>query len=248
MVANIAAAANKLDIETDVSLTEAREVVLDTADEEELSSKYQDVEFVLGDDLNAGKGVLHLTTRRVVWVSSSSGGPAFALRYPQIVMHAVSRDPSSYAKPCIYLQLDEGSEDMAMGGGDDEEGGEGEEDAGDVSAEVRLVPSDESKVDDMFKVLCDCAALNPDSEVEGEGDFFFDEAEVMAGLDPSTRAAVMADRLADGMELGDGEEEDGANGAPEDLQELVGDDPSRFEDDEEEEEAQGANQAAGNGR
>ncbi|KAG2422689.1 hypothetical protein HXX76_015853 [Chlamydomonas incerta] len=245
MVANIAAAANKLDIETDVSLTEARELVLDTADEEELSSKYQDVDFVLGDDMNAGKGVLHLTTRRVVWVSSAAGGPAFALRYPQIVMHAVSRDPSSYSRPCIYLQLDEGSEDMDVGGGDDEEEEEG---AADVSAEVRLVPGDESKVDDMFKVLCDCAALNPDSEVEGEGDFFFDEAEVMAGLDAGTRAAVMAERLAEGMELADGEEE-GANGAPEDLQELVGDDPSRFEDDDDDEEAgAGAPRAAGNGR
>ncbi|PNW75717.1 hypothetical protein CHLRE_12g538150v5 [Chlamydomonas reinhardtii] len=245
MVANIAAAANKLDIETDVSLTEAREVVLDTADEEELSSKYQDVEFVLGDDLNAGKGVLHLTTRRVVWVSSAAGGPALALRYPQIVMHAVSRDPSSYSRPCIYLQLDEGSEDMDMGGGEEDE--EGEEGAGDVSAEVRLVPGDESKVDDMFKVLCDCAALNPDSEVEGEGDFFFDEAEVMAGLDPAIRAEVMAERLAGGMELADGEEgEEGGSGAPEDLQALVGDDPSRFEDDDEEEE--GAPQPASNGR
>eukprot|EP00198_Chlamydomonas_reinhardtii_P003523 XP_001692859.1 predicted protein [Chlamydomonas reinhardtii] len=102
-------------------------------------------------------------------------------------------------------------------------------------------------VDDMFKVLCDCAALNPDSEVEGEGDFFFDEAEVMAGLDPAIRAEVMAERLAGGMELADGEEgEEGGSGAPEDLQALVGDDPSRFEDDDEEEE--GAPQPASNGR
>ena len=48
---------------------------------------------------------LAVLRRRVVWVSSAAGGPALALRYPQIVMHAVSRDPSSYSRPCIYLQV-----------------------------------------------------------------------------------------------------------------------------------------------
>lgn len=83
-----------------------------------------------------------------MWVSSQAGGPALALRYPQIVMHAISRDPSSYAKPCIYLQLDEGSEDMMQqDDGDEEEEGQenGEEEEVDVAGEVRLVPADESK-------------------------------------------------------------------------------------------------------
>ncbi|GLC40100.1 hypothetical protein PLESTB_001942900 [Pleodorina starrii] len=238
MTSSIAAAARKLGVDTDVSLTEARDVVLETADEEELTSKCPGVDFVLGDDMNAGAGVLHLTTRRVVWVSSQPSGPAFALRYQQIMMHAISRDPTSYAKPCIYLQLDEGSEDMGMGGA----GGDGEEEEEEeqVSAEVRLVPAEDAKVDEIFKVLCDCAALNPDSEVEGEGDFFFDEAEVMAGLDPQTRAAVIADRLEEGMDLDDqGEGEAMENGTREDLEQLVGNDPSRFEDDEEEDEGQG---------
>ncbi len=89
-----------------------------------------------------------------MWVSSQAGGPALALRYPQIVMHAISRDPSSYSKPCIYLQLDEGSEDMMQqdDGDEEEEGqegqGEGQENGEgevDVAGEVRLVPGDESK-------------------------------------------------------------------------------------------------------
>jgi hypothetical protein len=36
----------------------------------------------------------------------------------------------------------------------------------------------------------------------GEGEFFFDEGEVMAGLDPTTRAALMAQRLEVGARLG----------------------------------------------
>lgn len=58
----------------------------------------------------------------------------------------------------------------------------------------------------------------------GEGDFFFDEAEVMAGLDPHTRAAMMAERFEAGMDL-DGEEtaeaqEVAENGAREDLRQV----------------------------
>ena len=45
------------------------------------------------------------------------------------------------------------------------------------------------------------------SSADGEGDFFFDEAEVMAGVDADTRAAMMAARMqglaADG-EAGEG--------------------------------------------
>lgn len=83
------------------------------------------------------------TRRRVVWTSAAQPGLAFALRYPQIMMHAVSRDTSSFPKHCIYIQIDDGSEDMQQGGsGDDEE--DGEQDA-DVPAEVRLVPEDTAK-------------------------------------------------------------------------------------------------------
>jgi nucleotide-sensitive chloride channel 1A len=62
-----------------------------------------------------------------------------SLNYPQIVMHAISRDASSFQKPCIYLQLDDGSEDMDVAEEDEDE--EQEE----AHSEVRLMPSDESK-------------------------------------------------------------------------------------------------------
>ncbi len=41
---------------------------------------------------------------------------------------------------------------------------------------------------------------------EGEGDFFFDEAEVMNGLDGESRSALLAGQAA-GMELEEGQEE-----------------------------------------
>jgi nucleotide-sensitive chloride channel 1A len=66
MTVSIEAAARKLGIDTDVSLTDARDVVLDTEDEEELTSKCPGVDFVIGESMSAGSGVLHLTTRQVL--------------------------------------------------------------------------------------------------------------------------------------------------------------------------------------
>jgi nucleotide-sensitive chloride channel 1A len=160
--------------------------------------------------------------------SSSSDAPPrtiLALGYPQIVMHAISRDP----KPCIYLQLEDDNEGDFIGAADGaqalatEADEEEEEEEGEVNPEIRIVPSDPASVEEIFKALCECAALNPDPEEEGEGDFYFDEGEVMKGLDDETKAALLASR-AEGMEI-DAEEE---------LEELVGDDPGRFEEDEEE--------------
>ena len=51
-------------------------------------------------------------------------------------MHAISRDMDDFPSPCIYLQLDEGSD--VMDDGDDED-----DDA--AVPEVRLVPSDPSQ-------------------------------------------------------------------------------------------------------
>lgn len=43
---------------------------------------------------------------------------------------------------------------------------------------------------------------------DGVGEFFFDEDEIMAGLDPETRAAVVAHQLSNGLDLDEGGEED----------------------------------------
>lgn len=112
----------------------------------------------------------------------SAGGGALACRYPQIVMHAVATDAGSFGRPCVYLQLDEGSDGAADGGprglgavlGADGGGGEGGSDGGDegeedegLGPELRLVPASAGDVEALFKAMCDCSALNPDSGSEG---------------------------------------------------------------------------------
>lgn len=81
--------------------------------------------------------------RRVIWTSASQPEAALGLRYQQIVMHAISRDTSSFPRPCIYLQLDSGSEDMRQQEDGEEE--EEEEAEAPVEAEIRLIPEDAAK-------------------------------------------------------------------------------------------------------
>jgi hypothetical protein len=90
-----------------------------------------------------GAGAVFVTTRRVVWVPGASaaaaGSPCVSLAYRQIVMHAVATDAAAFARPCLYLQLDDGDEGAAGGGGEDG----GDEGAAVAPApELRLVPED----------------------------------------------------------------------------------------------------------
>ena len=107
---------------------------------------------------------------------------------------------------------------FAMGGGDDGDY--------DDMFELRIVPKDPEGLDQMFHVLCECAAMNPDDdeeEEEDDGGLFFDEDEVMRGAGADGRAAAL-ERFDAMLQIDPG------------VDELIRDDPGRFEDDDEEEE------------
>ncbi|WIA12265.1 hypothetical protein OEZ85_012329 [Tetradesmus obliquus] len=240
MPVDLKAYCQRLGLDWGCQLDEGGQPVLDAEADEQLSSSFANVGLAVGDSGNSvGSGTLFVTTRRIVWVaaaagdSSSSSGSSLSCSYRQISMHAVSRDAEAFGRPCVYIQLDEGSE-HGMAAADEGE----EEEEEELTAELRLVPAEEAAVEAIFSKLCECSALNPDSDVEDEAgaQLFFDEAEVLAGLPDEQRAAVLAARAEGALGLGDGEEDD--------LDELMADDPDRFEDDEEGEEAGTAGGAA----
>ena len=122
-------------------------------------------------------------------------------------MHAVATDPDSVDKPCLYVQLDVEEPEIALDEDDDEDA------EGPVFPELRLIPTDPATLDAIFDSFCQGAERNPDAdaEEEGQGSLFFDQSEVLAG---ALEAAEVA----------------------EDVDELVGVDPDRFGDAEDEEE------------
>eukprot|EP01112_Ceratiomyxa_fruticulosa_P022528 TRINITY_DN827_c0_g1_i1.p1 TRINITY_DN827_c0_g1~~TRINITY_DN827_c0_g1_i1.p1 ORF type:complete len:220 (+),score=67.63 TRINITY_DN827_c0_g1_i1:186-845(+) len=142
-----------------------------------------------------GEGTLFVTSQRVVWLSSFSAEKGYALTFPYIMLHAISRDISSgFPHPCIYCQLDSEEDDAGMmdGSEDEEEGSENEVEGGEDSplvdtphkySECRFVPNDPSQLQAIYDALSSGAVLNPDPENEGEGDFFYDEDEVQTNLE-----------------------------------------------------------------
>lgn len=140
----------------------------------------------LDDGRTEEYGTLFITNRRLIWFSSEEESKGYSVDFLSLSLHAISRDPEAFPKPCIYTQIDTGDSDDD----DDEEtvddnqhermDGVVAENNLSVISEMRLIPQDPSSLDQIFKVLCDCAALNPDpeGEREGEGEWIYNEDEV----------------------------------------------------------------------
>lgn len=93
----------------------------------------------------------------------------FATPFLRVVMFAVSRDAAA-ARPCLFAQVEGRDAGAPADVSEDEDDCE--------CTELRLVPADASRLDVIFRALCDAAALNPDPETEGgdeDGELFFDE-------------------------------------------------------------------------
>ncbi|GLD94062.1 hypothetical protein PINS_up002673 [Pythium insidiosum] len=166
----------------------------DDEDQEEfLIASFQDVEIHIAtpeedDDenecmteelpLNATRGALFVTTKRILWVGdSATQRVGYGWEMNLVTLHAISRDPAAFSKPCLYCQI--GDDDMT---------------------EVRFVPSDEKLLSELFTAFSKSAEMNPDDDdddEEGDGSdamgdgWFYNEDEVENGA----RAAQIAAHL-----------------------------------------------------
>eukprot|EP00898_Chlorokybus_atmophyticus_P000788 jgi/Chlat1/170/Chrsp1S00230 len=152
---------------------------------------------VLGDAAPSGylhPGTLYITTKRLAWLSDASLQTGYAVDLRFLTVHAVSRDLESFPQPCIYAQIySEDDEDGDMHESDEEEVDDDRQGAaaqppagangvmGNVTgvAEIRFIPEDPSLLNHIFGVLSECAALNPDMEEDGEGEWYYNEEELV---------------------------------------------------------------------
>ncbi|XP_024398124.1 chloride conductance regulatory protein ICln [Physcomitrium patens] len=160
--------------------------VVDSESDETIARIQPDIGIVLGEGLIEEPGTLYVTTRRLVWLCDGDVHKGYAVDFVALTMHAISRDVEAYPQPCIYTQIETGHEEDAF----EEDADDAEEPLPDgtngspndlsLVTEMRLVPRDPSVLDQLFQVLCDIALLNPDPEVEqeGEAEWIFDSDEV----------------------------------------------------------------------
>jgi len=73
-----------------------------------------DVEISYGSSAMApeGRGLLQVTSKRLIWKEqqqeAGAEGKVYEVEVPCITLHAISKDPSSFPKPCMYCQVGDG--------------------------------------------------------------------------------------------------------------------------------------------
>ncbi|KAK2722005.1 methylosome subunit pICln-like [Artemia franciscana] len=125
-----------------------------TPQEEGIKVKDGHTELVI-NETNYGAGTLIISEQAVFWIQNATN-QGLTLNYANISLHGISRDPSSYPKPCLYLMIDEAHEIERSEDGDNEEYP--------PINEVRFVPSQPDRLEEMYKALSDCQLLHPDPD------------------------------------------------------------------------------------
>merc|ERR1712151_1333066 len=84
----------------------------------------------------------------IVWLNSQNPAAGYAMDYPFITLHAISRDKSAWPEHCLYCQLR--TEEPA------------DEDEDPDPPEIRFVPADPGHLQQIFMTFSEMSALNPD--------------------------------------------------------------------------------------
>lgn len=119
---------------------------------------------------------LFITSSRIIIIGEKQSAD-FDVSY--VTLHAVTRDPASYSKPCLYCQLDFDDDD-------DEE-----DDSSDCllfpKTEMFLAPEILSDLKAMFDAFSHAALLNPDppedGEEDGDDELIYNTEEVALGVE-----------------------------------------------------------------
>ncbi|CAO0798509.1 unnamed protein product [Mucor circinelloides] len=110
---------------------------------------------------------------------SESAQSGIAVEYPDIIIHAISRQDG---QPNIYCQLDSGlffpNQQLP----------EDEQEREETVTELRLIPRDGGALEGIYMAMNECASLHPDEEFMAEQDAYEDDNEFYA--DPSDEAEL----------------------------------------------------------
>ena len=185
--------------------------------DETMDFEMKDVMLAFNSEKSLGVGELFITSRRVIWIKNDEfvgdqHQVAVDIDVPFIVLHAITRDPDSFAKPCVYCQLSGGD------GGElrleNEDNSEAEDD------ELFIVPPNEAGLTAIFNALSHAALVNPDppedGEEEGDDEFIYNIDEVALGAEQ----ARVLNHLESVFRAPEGDEEEGEEGQFDDADEV----------------------------
>jgi len=178
------------------------------------------------DDKSYGNGSIFITENCVTWIGAEGSG--FKLAYPNISIHAVSRDTAAFPHECLYMMLDIALEDRMI-----EDGEESDEEAN-QSTEVRFIPSQKEHLDVMYRAMCACQELHPDPEQDDSDDDYYGDHDCMIGDGPELSAQGINNlhRMEQMLANGDGpaQQNGGQNGDTDQQENMDDAEDGQFED------------------
>ena len=118
--------------------------------DEQVSFTADNTQLFLRADKSEGQGTLFVTTKHLIWLSLDHS-VGYRMDYPYVLLHAVSRDTSSFPHPCLYAQLDDEVAEEAFAtasmrqqapaeGDEDEDEEDDEEEETQPISDLRFVP------------------------------------------------------------------------------------------------------------
>eukprot|EP01132_Coremiostelium_polycephalum_P005971 gene5971-7438_t len=148
---------------------------------EELLYQLGDVTFYIGSK-SYGTGNLFVGSKNVYWVDSVNKGNKFTFSFYSIGLNAIFSSNEDFPT-CIYCQVDKLPQDSNNNGmtTDNDDNDEDDEQNGGLEdeeySEIRFIPTDSTKIQDIYEAFCKGALLNPDPEEEDEGNFYYNQQE-----------------------------------------------------------------------
>lgn len=118
-----------------------------------------------------GQGCLFVAESCVAWLSDN--GQGFTMNYPDISLHAISKDQNAFPKPCLYVMFD-GKLDKESGDKESEDEEEERDPMPEVT-EIRFIPDDANCLESLYSAMCECQALHPDENDSASEDDDDDE-------------------------------------------------------------------------
>ncbi|CAF0893122.1 unnamed protein product [Brachionus calyciflorus] len=112
-----------------------------------------------------GTGVLIISEKNFLW--KNNNGSDINLNYPNIALHAISKDLNAFPHECLYLITDHPIE-FNEGKVELKEEEDNDSDESDEITPLRFVPADRTLLDPIFKAINECQALYPDEEMSGD--------------------------------------------------------------------------------
>ena len=153
----------------------------------EFTMKGLEVAFTTSHPVDSN-GKVYITTKRIILQLSNNSSYDFDPQY--IMLHAITRDSSSYPRPCLYCQLDYGNCDEYDGvcDGDDYENSDDDDNYNDDNDDRNNNDNDETKQNKRPKTIPE------DDDDEPRGELYLapaDENDVIALFDAFSRVAML---------------------------------------------------------